>query len=267
MFSRMDIREIDLRRLNSLTKYPSIPTYHSIGEKGRLLDKLEVSFEGEPEIIVTEKVDGTNARVILLPDKNFLVGSREELLHYHGDIIANPVLGIVDAIRPSFGAWARLANHVQDDDYVTVYFGEVFGSGVGNASKHYTGEGLTGFRLLDVFSIDDLRKKLQQTPEQIALWRDRGGQKFIDEQAFQFVSRDFMPTAPRLKVTRPLPTSIVDTFEWLMEVMPRSLCMLDPKGTAKPEGVVVRTPDRRKIAKIRYEDYERTARLEAKKVG
>jgi hypothetical protein len=61
-----------------MTKYPSIPTYHTLGEKGTLLEET-VSFEGE--VILTEKVDGTNARIILLPDGSFILGSREELLY------------------------------------------------------------------------------------------------------------------------------------------------------------------------------------------
>ena len=35
-----------------------------------------VSFDGE--IILTEKVDGTNSRIVLLPDGNFVLGSTEE---------------------------------------------------------------------------------------------------------------------------------------------------------------------------------------------
>src|SRR2546423_1469408 len=34
-----DTRTIDLRKLSSLTKYPSIPTYHALGEKGALLEE------------------------------------------------------------------------------------------------------------------------------------------------------------------------------------------------------------------------------------
>ena len=54
----MNLKDMDLRKLNSITKYPSIPTYHKIGEKGVLEDEV-VSF-GSDKIILTEKVDGTN---------------------------------------------------------------------------------------------------------------------------------------------------------------------------------------------------------------
>jgi ATP-dependent RNA circularization protein (DNA/RNA ligase family) len=53
-----------------MTKYPSIPTYHTLGDKGILLEET-ISFDSE--VILTEKVDGTNSRIILLPDGTFVI--------------------------------------------------------------------------------------------------------------------------------------------------------------------------------------------------
>src|SRR4051794_25742951 len=92
-----NVRAVDLGRLNSMTKYPSIPTYHPMGDRGVLGDE-PLRFEGRA--IATEKVDGTNSRILLLPDGTYLIGSREELLYARGDLIGNPALGIVDAVRP-----------------------------------------------------------------------------------------------------------------------------------------------------------------------
>ncbi|MFI7515873.1 hypothetical protein ACIBVK_20520 [Micromonospora echinofusca] len=50
-------------------------------------------------VTLTEKVDGTNARIVGLPGGAYLIGSREELLYARGDLIGNPALGIVDALR------------------------------------------------------------------------------------------------------------------------------------------------------------------------
>jgi hypothetical protein len=58
------LRDADLTALNSLTKYPSIPTYHTLDSgNGGLLDET-VPFSGE--VIGSEKVDGTNSRIISL---------------------------------------------------------------------------------------------------------------------------------------------------------------------------------------------------------
>jgi hypothetical protein len=37
-----------------------------------------------------------------------------------------------------------------------------------------------------------------------------------------------------------------------------TLCRLDDAAGGKPEGIVLRSPDRSTIAKARFEDYERT---------
>ena len=74
-------RKMDLDCLNSATKYPSILTYHGLGERGRLTEEV-ATF---PDMaILTEKVDGTNGRIILPPGDDYFIGSREELLYDSG---------------------------------------------------------------------------------------------------------------------------------------------------------------------------------------
>ena len=55
-----------------------------------------------------------------------------------------------------------------------------------------------------------------------------------------------------------MPAALPETYAWLRRAMPNgTLAGLD--GTAgKPEGVVIRSPSRDFIAKVRLEDYERT---------
>lgn len=93
-----DIYSVDLKKLNSLTKYPSIPTYHALGERGKLSETIQVNFANQ-FIIGTEKIDGTNARIICFSD-GYVIGSREELLYAKGDLIGNPAMGIVEALKP-----------------------------------------------------------------------------------------------------------------------------------------------------------------------
>lgn len=71
-----------------MTKYPSILTYHKLGEKGKLLDEVQVPFD-QPAILA-EKIDGVNSRIIIFPDGLYIIGSREELLYAKGDLIGNP---------------------------------------------------------------------------------------------------------------------------------------------------------------------------------
>ncbi|MCU1617221.1 MAG: hypothetical protein JWO98_4761, partial [Frankiales bacterium] len=59
------LRPVDLAALNSATKYPSIPTYHELDPKNGGLLEIPTAFEGD--VVLTEKVDGTNGRIVLLP--------------------------------------------------------------------------------------------------------------------------------------------------------------------------------------------------------
>ena len=57
------LTEANLRALNSATKYPSIPTYHVLGERGRLTEALNVVFGSDELVYITEKVDRKSTRL------------------------------------------------------------------------------------------------------------------------------------------------------------------------------------------------------------
>ena len=72
----------ELVRTNTITKYPSIPTYHTFDPSNGQLDEPAMIFGGE--VWATEKIDGTNGR-ISLTEGGYYIGSREELLHWADD--------------------------------------------------------------------------------------------------------------------------------------------------------------------------------------
>lgn len=248
------VRATDLAALNSMTKYPSIPTYHTLDPKNGGL--LESTLEFTGPVLGTEKVDGTNARIISLPDGSFVLGSREELLYAKGDLIGNPAQGIVAALRPVAESLAPVA-----DDVVRVHYLEVYGGKVTAASKQYTGSRAVGWRLFDVAVFDDYRSLLAQAPQQLSTWRDSGGQAYLPEPDLVAVSsRDSLELTPRLFEldAAELPTAIDETREFLGERLPRTLSALDQAGGGQPEGIVLRSVDRAVIAKARFQDYDRT---------
>ncbi|MFK3979238.1 RNA ligase family protein [Micromonospora sp. NPDC050397] len=249
-----DVRTANLRALNSLTKYPSIPTYHALDPgNGGLTDKV-VEFVGR--VHLTEKVDGTNSRIVVLPDRTYLIGSREELLYAEGDLIGNPALGIVDALLDVASAMAPYGTGI-----VTYYF-EVYGGKVTAASKHYTGSRRVGHRVFDICVIDDYATMLDWPTERVSSWRDHGGQRFLDEdELLRVAAGNGLATVPRLDVldAAELPTDIDKTHQFLVDRLPRTTVALD--GTpGRPEGIVLRSGSRSVIAKARFQDYERTLR-------
>ncbi|UXI68196.1 RNA ligase family protein [Tahibacter amnicola] len=252
-----DIRTTDLTRLNSLTKYPSIPTYHALDPRNGGLLPETVPFDGP--VVLTEKVDGTNTRLISLPDGSYLLGSREELLYARGDLIGNPALGIVEALKP----FAERLRHPHTADAVTVLFVELYGGKITAASKHYTTDQSVAYRLFDVAVIADYAQLLVRDTREISSWRDSGGQVFLEETALVATADALgLQLTPRIGTLdgSAMPKDIEAAHAFLGEHIARSLSTLDAAASGKPEGLVVRTPDRRAIAKMRFEDYEHTLR-------
>ncbi|GAA0583026.1 hypothetical protein GCM10010172_80060 [Paractinoplanes ferrugineus] len=256
-----DRRTINLRALNSLTKYPSIPTYHQLDPRNGSLTDEHIPFTGE--VIGTEKVDGTNSRIILLPDGGYMLGSREELLHANGDLIHNPALGIVEHLQPVVGQLNPLGTAV---NAAVVFYLELYGGKIGGQAKQYSARGAVGWRLFDVAYIDHLDERLTWPAERISGWRDNGGQKFATEDELREESQsNGLDLTPRLFNAdgNTLPHSIEDMHAYLRSCLPGTCVSLDDSAKGEAEGIVLRTPDRSVIAKARFQDYERTLKRRA----
>ena len=256
-----DIRQVDLGKLNSMTKYPSILTYHALGDKGMLQETVQIPFEGR--IIGTEKVDGTNTRLIFCPDQSVLVGSREDLLWERRDLIGNPAMGIVDAVKETV---RRLVETLCRPGRIAVYFVEVFGRSIGSGAKNYTKTGKVGFRLFDVFFIENFDELFDWPADRIAHWRENGGQRYVDaDEIVKLAGEIGFQTVPALLDTdaAELPTDLEETYRYILKFQ-SSQCKLDEEANGVSEGVVIRSPNRSRIAKLRREDYERTLRRRKK---
>lgn len=248
-----NVRTADLEAINSATKYPSISTYHQLGDRGSLTDAV-TEFHGP--VIGTEKVDGTNSRVITLPDGSWLLGSREELLCAKGDLIGNPALGIVAALR-------EFAETLPVEDVIRVYYLELYGGKITAASKQYTGNRTVGHRLFDMVVLRDYDAVLGMPLAQISAWRESGGQPFAAEAELADAAvAAGLELTPRLFTldAAELPRDIDTTREFLAAHLSETRCGLDDGAAGHPEGIVLRTPDRSIIAKARFEDYDRTLR-------
>lgn len=243
---------MDLAKLNTATKYPSIPTFHVLGERGKMTGECVPGFAGEP-VIITEKVDGTNARIVCMGDGDFFVGSREHLLYAHGDRLWSSDNGLVAAVMAT-GVLDLLG--VIDP---CVIYGEVYGGKI-NAAKEYTKSGKTGFRVFDVAHLDMNALDGMDIPD-ISLWREASGPRwhsFADVKATAAnLGLECVPDFPALA---PLPADVFGAAEWLKRhVGNNTLVSLDgPSG--QMEGLVLRTPTNSHRVKLRTEDYRRALR-------
>ncbi|MEJ8305464.1 RNA ligase family protein [Saccharibacillus sacchari] len=257
---------MDLKRINSLTKYPSIQTYHQLGERGRLNDTLTdaVGFNEFASAYIYEKVDGENSRIILLraPDGeiDYLIGSREELLYAKGDRIGNPYGNIADFLKP-LAEQLLVSDFAAEDWALAVIYQESYG-GKTKASKNYSDRKTQSYRAFDIFTLkqNELERLLGLPPEKIAEWREHGHQPFYaDEEKQSLFERLNMRAAPLLATVAgsDFAISFEDTFAFLKKF---ETTQVGIESAGRAEGIVVRTADRKVIRKIRFEDYERTFR-------
>ncbi len=245
-----------VEKINTLTKYPSILTYHALGDRGVLKEELNEGENFQGPVYVTEKIDGTNSRIVLDSSGDYLIGSRENFLTAKNDRIYNPASSIVDAVIPIAGKLSMMLRC--DFDGLMVVYGESYGGNITAASKQYTNDRSVGFRIFDITLIaeESCRAILSMAPDRIASWREHGGQAFQTVAFVQDVANKYgIQTVPYLTVTEGVPTSRSETYAWLNQF---AATQAGINNTGKAEGVVVRTFDRSLIRKIRFEDYERT---------
>lgn len=256
-----------LEALNSATKYPSIETYHALGGKGRLLEKA-IDF-GDDQVIVTEKLDGTNVRLIFDHSGDLFIGSREELLTHADDVVRNPALGIVDALLETLQeVWRRPDVHVQD--HIFVIYVELFGNRQTPAWRQYGDGTVPMWRMFDACTVPE--DVLEWPKARVASWRDGGGQTFLDEwQLGRLSLATSIHRTPRVTLPKDggdlpgrfgtdLPKDVAGMYDFMLQLGDRTRIVSPTNNGAqgKSEGFVLRTPDRTKIAKARFEDYERT---------
>lgn len=243
------------QKINSLTKYPSILTLHKLGQKGRLTSELTTDIQGET-MYATEKIDGTNVRIICLGDE-YLLGSREFILHHNHDLYFDPAQGIVEGIKE------LKINIPIDSQQLTVIYGELFGGKVSANSKQY-GTDKLGFRVFDIAVFSDL-SILEQSLEDISRWRERETEDGII-YGQTFLTKDVLDTyAPLFDIVPAVSFDLGDlshrtVLDNLRHFIPQTNVPLSELAHKKPEGIVLRNNDRSKIVKIRFDDYERTLR-------
>lgn len=265
----------NFKKFNSATKYPSIATYHNLGPKNSLVDSLveNKDFSNE-EVFITEKIDGSNSRLILFTDsegyiEDYLIGSREDILYAKGDRIINQNLGIVENMKKLADTITVINETDISGPFLNPYsvyclYGETYGGKVNNA-KQYSKYGNYRVRIFDLLTLtqDEIENLLDLNLMQIVFWRDNGNQPFLPIFSVkEFCSRFNLTTVPHLRTIlgNEIPISLQDTWDW-MQQFKTSNAVIDEGGLGNAEGIVIRNADRSLIRKLRFEDYQKSQRM------
>ena len=258
---------------NSFTKYPSILTYHKMGNKGCLSPELsfpEYTEDTDTELFVTEKIDGTNTR-ILIYNGDYVIGSREEWVYAKGDrVIPSNAKGWISFMKEIA---ERITPQIPSDRFVCFY-GELYGSKLQKSWKHYTSQEKDsyGFRVFDMWGMEwNFFENLFTTMDenQASTWRESNQQPWSTVSQIQSVCEklnlEHVPYLTTTHFTGPegqsVNSDIMDVYEFLCRFRHTKASLDDSeKKNDEAEGVVIRSCDRKYIAKLRFEDYERTIR-------
>lgn len=255
-------------KLDTMTKYPSIPTYLKLGKRSMLEDD-PIDFGFDDCVYGFEKCDGANGRIVFTPC-GYFIGSRDRFIAYEKDLecLVSENRDIDSIIIKELKPIAeRLKDSMCNTDFVHSIYFEVYGGNIG-PHRNYTLTGKTGAVMFDVFKIQicDLYEIIKFKIERIAGWRNNMGQTFLKvDDLFDFSSMYKVNLVPLIFITkgRDLPKNVVDTYQFLLYHIPKTLLYLDgnnekPRGL--PEGIIVRTINRSLIGKMRIPDCERTLR-------
>ena len=268
------VKHYGVDKINSLTEYPSILTYHKLGDKGSLLNELyeENRFKKDDILEITEKIDGTNMRLILTND-DYLVATRSKIIHAKNDrIITDPNVNVVvdscDYLIKTF------ANDTTSD-CVLIVFGEAYGYNICEGSNVYCSiDNITSrkFRVFDVRCIPciEFEKLLEKDIQDISRWKSYSNEYWYDYNVLDAFCEQFQlertPVLTRIN-EKDLPTGFDATYKWMKQFsnsqavigIPDDEVDYSPKF-GKSEGVVIRNLDRSVVSKLRFEDCERTIR-------
>jgi len=241
-------------KINALTKYPSILTLHKFGERGRFSNEITTNIDGET-LYASEKIDGTNVRIICYGN-DFLVGSRNNILHYSNDFYWDESMGIVDQFY-------KMHMPILKTEKLTIIFGELFGGKITANSKDY-GKEAHGYRVFDVAVIDGL-DILEAPISEISNWREsplnssindtlRYGQGFVDLDTLKSYNFELVPQI-EFELEGYEHQSVLDALE---RYISKTNVALTDNAKGGTEGVILRNHDRTKIVKLRFDDYRRT---------
>ena len=261
---------IELRKLNTITKYPSILTYHELGARGTVIEELTSQNHklcSEEILEGTEKVDGTNARIVIC-GSDYLIGTREEFIYAKGDRIINDKESILLNCIPI--AERIISENTLSNNELLVIYGEAYGKSIGRGCKNYANKD-TAFRVFDMWSmnVDKIEELLNTDLEKLATWREHGNQPYfkIEDLKYYCDLYKLEKTPVLFSINqKDFPTSIKEVYDFLLQFKNTKVALdlditVDLENMGKSEGFVVRNSDRSYIKKIRFEEYEKTLKV------
>ncbi|MCR0375596.1 RNA ligase family protein [[Clostridium] innocuum] len=259
---------IQSKKGNSLTKYPSIMTYHKMG-KGILEEKINMPEQDRDQIVyISEKIDGINMRILIL-NGDYVIGSREEFIYAKGDRIVSTNIKDYIGYMVSIAEDMIHSNAIKRDVLYCIY-GELYGSKIQSAWKRYTSsKGTYGYRIFDVWDMPVLDFAMMYdsiaSSEAASNWRESNRQPWYEFFSLLTFATSVISLSPvpyiKHDFLKNIPEDKEGAFLYLLNFQ-KTIINLDgsKKNCTDAEGIVIRTENREYISKLRFADYAKTFR-------
>lgn len=223
-----------------MTKYPSIETVYVRDPKTNILDFGAIrlpEIECVKEWTLSEKIDGTNVRVIITRS-GIEVRGRTDKAQLHPDLI-EAVLGIMPAHDHLVEYFHEYGGRVDEEGWSVTFYGEGYGAGIQKGGVY---SDTKRFRVFDLML---------------------GEKTWVDDDEMRRVCLDLkIPVVPQLCHTSKLPT----TEEELRQIIPWSLVAVHDRGAdqvpaegivAKPVHVLLDKYGNRVMWKLTYREWDK----------
>lgn len=261
---RLDLYDpLTLSKLDSATKYPSIETYHKLGERGRLTEQRNHSWSSDEKVYVSEKIDGANGRLIFLPGRAapWIAGTREQLVAASFDVIWDNSMGVAEALLgPSAPKPWMLPHAPLEDGYVFVLYFEVYGHRATRNWNEYSPDGQEPMiRLFDAQFFQEDWLHHFTSVEEVAKARDNDAAIWLHEDMLPELAKELgVQCVPNLWTGsgEDIPHDVAGMNEFMQSLGRDTQAGVN--GSGRSEGIVLRTTGRATIAKARRESYDKT---------
>ena len=257
-------------RLESVTRWPSIPNLHTFHWKTGEVEP-NIHLRKGVQYTVSEKIDGTNIRIGILSDRTWFLGTRNR-------IIAMSECGITDDANGAISWFKKVAPlqiipglqnfSLRSNLAAIVIYGELYGGNIQRGRKIYGGDDVD-FRIFAMKSFPGLNRLMVLPPENTASLREGWALGETEFKPFTRMAHTPFSSVPLIKTVDAgdIPLTPRGTYEWLKDILGEEThAPLGEGGNRRPEGVVLYRIGEigPQVFKVRLEDYEKILRKRGK---
>ena len=164
------VTEYGFDKLNALTQYPSILSFHKLNDEGKAINELaSADYQPTPprpekmNVIIQEIIDGEIIRIIVL-DNDYFIGNKNEIIHAKGDriVLDSMIIPVYKSLSNFFQA------NLSSNERMMILYGVLYGKGIKGHDRYIQNDD-SDEELIKCLLVDGFTIKIQDV---IGLFKD-----------------------------------------------------------------------------------------------